>query len=95
MATVEVPNRKSATVSLVTRPCRRSSRVNSTVPSGRATKASATSTKDQSVPVSGSRNGKMRAGKTITDAMAKTKKSKNSDVRPMMTPTAISDGETW
>ena len=94
MATVEVPSRKSATVSLVTRPCLRSRAVKITVPSGRATNASATSTKDQSVPVSGSRKGKMRAGNTITDAIANTKKSKNSDVRPMMTPTAISDGET-
>ncbi|MGY3106653.1 hypothetical protein ACVWW7_003280 [Bradyrhizobium sp. LM6.9] len=47
------------------------------------------------MPVSSLVNGNTRRGKTITEAIAKTKKSKNSEVRPMMTPMAISPGRAW
>ena len=57
-------------------------------------KASAKMPNDQIVPVSRSTNGKTSCGKTKTDAIAKTKKSKNSEVRPMITPIAISPGAT-
>jgi hypothetical protein len=61
-------------------------------PMGRARKASANSVKAYSVPSNRSANGKNTRGKTNTDAIPYTKKSKCSDARPMMTPIAISPG---
>ena len=95
MPTVEVPRISSASVSLALLPWRRSMTVKNAVPSGRARNASAKTVNDHSVAVSGSAKEKYRAGNTMTEAMAKTKKSKNSDDRPMTTPTAMSEGETW
>ena len=68
--------------------------MDSAVPMGRAMKAKLKMTKDQSVPSSAGSNGKNTRGKTSTQAMPKTKKSKYSEVRPTMTPTAISPGAT-
>ena len=65
-----------------------------TEPIGRATKASENMAKEYSVAVRGSAKGKNTLGKTTTDAMAKTKKSKYSAARPMTTPMAISLGAT-
>src|SRR6478752_1286279 len=62
------------------------------VPIGRATKASASKAKAYKVPCSRSANGKNTAGKTSTEAMPKTKKSKYSEARPITTPTAMSPG---
>ena len=42
----------------------------------------------------GEAKGKMNCGKTSTAAMAKVKKSKNSEVRPMMTPMVRSESLT-
>ena len=64
------------------------------LPNGRAIKASAKMPKDQKVPVNRSVKGNSRCGKTSTEAIAKTKKSKNSEVRPTITPIAISPGAT-
>ena len=66
-----------------------------TVPNGRAMKASAKITKDQSTPASGSAKGNITRGNTSTDASAKTKKSKNSELRPITTPTAMSVRLVW
>src|SRR3954471_4177066 len=44
------------------------------------------------MPSSRPANGKNTAGKTSTDAIAKTKKSKYSEARPITTPTAMSPG---
>ena len=90
MPAVAQPSRKSAAVSLTPRPQRRSIAMKITVPNGLAIKASAKSTKDQSTPESGSRKGNITRGNTSTEAMAKTKKSKNSELRPITTPTAMS-----
>ena len=60
--------------------------MDSAVPMGRAMKAKLKMTKDQSVPSSAGSNGKNTRGKTSTQAMPKTKKSKYSEVRPTMTP---------
>ena len=45
-----------------------------------------------SVPSRPRSNGKNTAGNTSTEAMPYTKKSKNSEARPMITPMAISPG---
>ena len=55
--------------------------MDSAVPMGRAMKAKLKMTKDQSVPSSAGSNGKNTRGKTSTQAMPKTKKSKYSEVR--------------
>lgn len=95
MPAVAQPSRKSASVSLTPRPQRRSMTMKIIVPKGRATKASAKSRKDQSIAVSGSAKGNITRGKTSTEASAKTKKSKNSELRPITTPTAMSVMLVW
>ena len=77
-------------VSLVPRPQWRCTAMDTAVPSGRATKATASRPNAARVPFSGDRKGNRKAGNTSTQAIPKTKKSKYSDERPMMTPTAIS-----
>ncbi len=62
------------------------------MPTGRATKASAKIAKAISVPSRRVMKGKTNDGNTSTQAIPKTKKSKYSDDRPMITPTAISLG---
>ena len=69
MATVEVPSRNSATVSLMPRPKGRWIAMK-IVPSGRATNASENIANEYSVPSSRSANGKKTLGKTTTEAMA-------------------------
>ncbi|MNN96567.1 hypothetical protein D3C81_2155850 [compost metagenome] len=64
------------------------------VPSGRAMKAMAKMAKAMSVPSSRVMKGNNSDGKTSTQAIPNTKKSKYSDARPMITPTAISPGVT-
>ncbi len=61
-------------------------------PMGRAMKAKAKITKAYNVPSRPRSNGKNTAGNTSTEAMPYTKKSKNSEARPMITPMAISPG---
>ena len=80
MPTVAVPSRNSAAVSGGA-PQRRWMAMDSAVPMGRAMKAKLKMTKDQSVPSSAGSNGKNTRGKTSTQAMPKTKKSKYSEVR--------------
>ena len=94
MPAVAVPSRNRLMVSLTPRPQRACRAMNSMVPSGRATNASANSANDHSVPCRRSMNGKNTAGNTSAEAMPKTKKSKYSDARPITTPTAISPGAT-
>jgi hypothetical protein len=64
------------------------------VPNGRATKAMAKMANAIKVPSRRDRKGNRNDGKTSTQAIPKTKKSKYSDERPMITPTAISPGVT-
>ena len=89
---VEKPSRNSAIVSLTPRPCRRSTAVKMT----RADRPGHEGEREDGEGVQrrrqGSANGKNTFGNTTTEAMAKTKKSKYSAARPMMTPMAISLG---
>ena len=94
MPTVQTPSMNSAMVSLVPRPQRRWMAMEMAVPTGRTTKATASSAKAISVPSRRDRKGNRKDGKTRTQAIPKTKKSKYSDERPMITPTAISLGVT-
>src|SRR5574343_660551 len=64
------------------------------VPTGRATKAREKMANAIRVPSRRERNGNSRDGNTSTLAIPNTKKSKYSDDRPMITPTAISPGVT-
>src|SRR3954454_19374768 len=90
----EKPSRNKAIVSFTPRPCRRSTAMKMTEPIGRAMKASEKTAKEYRVAVRGSAKGKNTLGNTTTEAIAKTKKSKYSAARPMMTPRAISLGAT-
>ncbi|MPM69645.1 hypothetical protein SDC9_116593 [bioreactor metagenome] len=92
MPTVHTPSANMARVSLVPRPQRRCTAMPMAVPTGRATKASAKMANAISVPSSRDRKGNRVNGKTSTQAIPKTKKSKYSEDRPMITPTAISLG---
>ena len=92
--TVALPSRNSAMVSLGAMPQRRCMTMPNAVPTGRAINASANTAKAASMPSSVDRNGKKTCGNTSTQAMPKTKKSKYSDARPMITPAAISPGVT-
>ena len=65
MAAVDPPSRTSAIVNFTPRPWRRSMAMNITEPSGRATKASAKTPKESSVPVTRS-----TCGNTSTEAIA-------------------------
>jgi len=94
MPTVAVPSRNNATVSFVARPQRRWIAIDSAVPMGRMMNAKEKMTKAQSVPSSCGSKGKKTFGKTSTQAMPNTKKSKYSEARPTTTPTAISPGAT-
>ncbi|MNE61349.1 hypothetical protein D3C80_1565570 [compost metagenome] len=94
MPTVHEPSRNKAMVSLVARPQRRCTAMEIAVPNGRAMKASEKIAKEASVPSSLENEGNSNAGKTNTQAMPNTKKSKYSDDRPITTPTAISPGVT-
>src|SRR3546814_530419 len=94
MLTVVVPSKNRATVNLVPRPQRRCTAMKMAVPNGRQMNAKEKIANDHSVPYNSGSNGKKTCGKTATQAMPKTKKSKYSDARPMITPTAISPGAT-
>jgi len=63
-------------------------------PIGRAMKASEKTANDISVAVTGSgAKGKISLGNTRIEPMPYTKKSKNSEVRPMTTPMATLPGD--
>ena len=66
--------------------------MNAIEPIGLAMKAKEKITKAYNVPSRLRSKGENTAGNTRTEAMPYTKKSKNSDARPMMTPMAISPG---
>ena len=70
MPTVELPSRNSAIVSFTLRLKWRWMAMKTSVPIGRAMKASAEMAKEYRVPSSRSANGKNTAGKTSTEAMA-------------------------
>src|SRR5690606_12194001 len=94
MPAVAVPSMNSASVNFGPRPQRRCTAMKMAVPNGRQMNANEKITNDHSVPYSGVSKGKKICGKTATQAMPNTKKSKYSDARPMTTPTAISPGAT-
>ena len=92
MLTVQLPSRNSAIVSLKASPQRRWMAMDKAVPKGRAMKAREKMAKAISVPSSRDRKGNSSDGNTRTQAMPNTKKSKYSEDRPMITPTATSPG---
>ena len=69
MPAVEMPSRNSAIVSLASRPKRRWTAMEMTVPKGRAMKAKEKITKAKSVPSRRFSKGKNTAGKTRTEAI--------------------------
>ena len=69
MPAVEMPSRKSAIVSLASRPKRCCRRMKTMVPIGRAMNANENTTKASSVPSSPFSNGKNTDGNTSAEAM--------------------------
>ena len=93
MPTVAVPSRNSAAVSLVARPAALDGHGQRGA-DGPRDEGEAEDDEGPERALERRLERKNTRGKTSTQAMPKTKKSKYSEVRPTMTPTAISPGAT-